>query len=164
MRSAWNRWKFHLSGLVLLASVWYGPGYVSGAHWANMGERVLEPRPVGPYTVTLGEVRAIPPRLDPYGRWIKDYNLILSPAAAKATKAAYLKVGKPRNLKAAGAILHGNPYRLHAHVPFPATFGPEDQLWLTIETWTGEVHQVSWSLGEALATLPAPPIRTAAAR
>lgn len=147
------RWKIGLSGLVLLASVWYGPGFISGAHWANPGERALAPVAIGPYTATLAEVRAIAPKLDPYGRRIKEYNLILSPEGAKAVRAAYLRVGKPRNLKGAGTMLRGNPYRLHADVPFPETYGPEDEIWLTMETWTGELHQVSWPLGQALAAM-----------
>ncbi|KJS42940.1 MAG: hypothetical protein VR70_03220 [Rhodospirillaceae bacterium BRH_c57] len=156
MRKTWTRWKFHLSALVLVASVWYGPGYISGAHWADMGERVLSPVAVGPYRATLSEAAVVAPERDPYGKLIKTYNVILSSEGARDVQAAYLRVGKPRSTKAAGAILHGNPYRLHAHVPFPDAFGPEDELWLTVETWTGEVHQTAWPLAEALGVLRAP--------
>lgn len=152
MRRSW----IYLSGLVLLASMWYGPGFVSGAHWANPGERALVAKAVGPFTAILVEPRTIPPRPDPYGRRLKDYTLVLSPAGAKAVKAAYLRVGKPRKLRAAGTLLDGNPYRLHAHLPFPETYGPDDAIWLTVETWSGEVHQVSWPLGQAMASLSEP--------
>lgn len=153
MRTTWNRWKFHLSALVLGASVFYGPGYVSGAHWAHMGERVLAPVAIGPFEVTLAEEVVSPPRRDPYGEILKDYNVILSAAGAKAVKAAWLHVGAPEAGRETGEMLGGNPYRLHGHVHFPETYGPDDTLWLTVETWSGDIHTASWSLGEALGVL-----------
>lgn len=153
MRTTWNRWKFHLSALVLGASVFYGPGYVSGAHWAHMGERVLPPAAIGPFEATLAEEVVGLPRLDPYGDLLKDYNVILSPEGAKAVKAAWLRVGPPASAEEHGDILGGNPYRLHGHVHFPETYGPDDVLWLTVETWGGERHATSWPLAEALGGL-----------
>jgi len=152
MRTVWNRWKYHLNALVLGAALVYAPGFVSGAHWADMGERVLEPKPIGPYAVILGEEVVAPPKRDAYGKLTKDYNIILSPDGAKAAKAAHLRVGEPGTPATDGVILNGNPYRLHAHVPFPETHGPDDELWLTVETWDGGVHQISWPLHAAMGT------------
>lgn len=157
MRKTWNRWKFHLSAMVLGASVFYGPGYVSGAHWADMGERVLAPAAIGPFKATLAEEVIAPPRRDPYGELLKDYNVILSPEGAKAVKAAWLRIGPPvfdeEHGHGHGEILGGNPYRLHGHVHFPDSYGADDLLWLTVETWDGDWHAASWPLAEALGVL-----------
>ncbi|MCY1427502.1 hypothetical protein D9M71_433510 [compost metagenome] len=64
-------------------------------------------------------------------------------------KATYLRIGKPRSLRAAGSIFFGAPYRMGTNVTIPKRTKADDQLWITMEGWDGSMHQASIPLGTA---------------
>jgi hypothetical protein len=65
------------------------------------------------------------------------------PACVDQVKAAYLRVGKPRNIRTAGALFSGTPYRQTAEMRIPDRTTADDVLWLTLEGWDGALHQAT---------------------
>ena len=64
-------------------------------------------------------------------------------------KAAYLRIGKPRSLRAAGVIFFGTPYRMGATLPIPERTKADAELWITLEGWDGSMHQAAIPLSQA---------------
>jgi len=64
-------------------------------------------------------------------------------------KAVYLRIGKPRSLRAAGTIFFGAPYRMGTNLPVPPRTRPDAQVWVTIEGWDGSMHQAAVPLAKA---------------
>lgn len=140
--SFWQRRKFYLNALLLLAPVYY--------FWQAMNpvaQPSLEQK-------TLGELSATPRPLDPYppylhdGVLVKDFRVDFCDGCIPRIRQAYLTAGDaPEGFPAdAEGVLHGNRFALHVHAPFPDTTDDDDRLWLTVETWDGEVLQTSWPL------------------
>lgn len=65
------------------------------------------------------------------------------PGLHSQVKATYLRIGKPRSLRAAGVIFFGSPYRMGTSVPIPPRTRPDAELWITMEGWDGSMHQAS---------------------
>lgn len=149
----WLRWRFRVSGLLLILPLAYLPQYFDSlalsAGTKGLGEREVGSRTAGPWTVSLAEWQVEPPRSDGPAGYLKTFSLALCEPCISDVKAAYLRVGKPRSLRAAGALLSGSPYRLLTSVTIPERAGPDADLWLTLEGWDGSVHQVSWPLADA---------------
>ncbi|MGF1710208.1 PepSY domain-containing protein [Vibrio kagoshimensis] len=61
-------------------------------------------------------------------------------------KFMYVDFKKPRTLRAPGFVIHGVTGNLAAHVVVPKKLPTDAKLWLTIEDWSGEFYQASWSL------------------
>jgi len=142
-RYLWDRLKFHASALVLVVPALFLGDYLFRADVPR------PPAPVrgidlaaGPFTLTLGESSAALPGAVG-GGWTKSYDLRLCPGCAERIKGLYLRVGKPRNLRAAGALFGGNPFRLAASVQMPADVRADAELWVTIETWDGQTSSAS---------------------
>jgi hypothetical protein len=108
---------------------------------------------VGPWAFTLAELDANAPKQGKSGAVQKVFALRFAEAAFLQIRAAYLRARQPRSLKAAGIPLRsdrnmsrglsfqGN--RLHmARILIP----PEEQLWLTVEGWNGEIHQTAMEI------------------
>ncbi|ALG73507.1 hypothetical protein VY88_21945 [Azospirillum thiophilum] len=144
MRRLWQRGKFHLSALMLLVPLPFLPNYFS-------------PKPI----FAPPEIRrdltagAFPLRLVTYdeaphwggnGERMKEYRIHLRPADIDRVRGVFLRVGKPRNLRAAGALGFGNPYEREAEVAVPAEPAGTEELWVTVEDWNGQVHQASTPL------------------
>lgn len=66
--------------------------------------------------------------------------------ALESIKFFYIKVGKPRNLRVPGFLIHGPMGSKHAHYKLPRKIPEDAELWLTAITWAGDVHQVHWPL------------------
>ena len=77
------------------------------------------------------------------------FNAALCQACIPQVKATYLRIGKPRSLRAAGVIFFGSPYRMGTSVPIPPRTRPDAELWITMEGWDGSMHQASIPLAEA---------------
>ncbi|MDC7986053.1 hypothetical protein PQJ75_20175 [Rhodoplanes sp. TEM] len=148
-RRLWRRSRYHLNGLVLLAPLALTPVYLADQPVPGLGARVLPERAVGPFTVTLAEVSTAPPRTDHDGGRVKDYAARFCDGGRGRIRTAVLHVGAVPPEQPGEDILHGNPARLHAHVPFPETVTGDQGLWLTVETWDGQVFAISWPLAEA---------------
>ena len=80
---------------------------------------------------------------------MKSFNAALSDSSIDQVKAAYLRIGKPRSLRAAGVIFFGTPYRMGATLPIPERTKADAELWITFEGWDGSMHQASIPLSQA---------------
>ncbi|MCG5241847.1 hypothetical protein [Azospirillum doebereinerae] len=145
---AWQRNKFHLSALMMLVPLPFLPGYFSAKPIFAPPE-IHRAVSVGPFPITLVTFDQAPHR-GPAGDLVKDYSIRLQPADLDRVRGVFLRVGKPRNLRAAGALGFGNPYEREAEVAMPANPTGTEELWLTVEDWTGTVHQTSLPLAEVL--------------
>lgn len=152
----WKRWRFYLSVLLLILPLAYLPRYfddlaLSGGE-RGLGQRELGELAVGPWSVRLAEWRIEPPRRDGSAGHMKAFTLAQCKECIGSIKAAYLRVGKPRSLRTAGALFSGSPYRQMASVLIPEQTAPDADLWLTLEGWDGSMHQARMPLSKASPT------------
>jgi hypothetical protein len=149
----WHRWKFHLSALLLIVPVAYLQTYFTEVEMnrgqKGLGEREIGEKQVGPWTVKLAEDRLWEPLGNKEFGYTQGFNLSLCEACIPEIRAAYIRVGKPRSLRTAGAVFFGSPYRMSAGMVIPERTRHDDDLWLTVEGWDGSVHHASWTLAEA---------------
>jgi hypothetical protein len=129
----------------LRASVLSREGFV---RQKGLGEREIGAMQVGPWSVRLAEFRLVEPEAEGRAGYTKIFALALCPAC-DAVKAAYLRAGKPRNIRTAGALFSGTPYRQTAEIRIPETAGADDILWLTLEGWDGALHQATIPIRDA---------------
>ncbi len=145
--SLWRRWRFHLSALVLIVPIISAPSFFHESALFDgrkgLGEREIGELQVGPWTVRLAEFRVAEPESEGRAGYAKTFALSLCPACVDDVKAAYLRVGPPRNIRTAGALFSGAPYRQMAEVRIPERTAADDVLWLTLEGWDGTLHQVT---------------------
>lgn len=153
LRQFWLRWRFHLNVLLILIPLGFMPRYFadmalfSGS--SGLGERGIGEVQVGPWSLKLAEWRIEPPHDEGPAGFMKDFNAALCQACIPQVKATYLRIGKPRSLRAAGVIFFGSPYRMGTSVPIPPRTRPDAELWITMEGWDGSMHQASIPLAEA---------------
>ena len=147
------RWRFHLCLLILLVPVFFFSASLheqqldSGQQ--GLGMRELPAKAVGPWSVRLAEKTLMAPTADGAAGHVKPFVAAFCQDCVPQIRAAYLRIGKPRNLRAAGALFYGSLYRTEAYLVVPPTLKQANQIWLTVEGWDGSVHQVSWPLAEA---------------
>lgn len=149
----WHKWRFHLNILLLLIPLGFMPKYFSEAALfrgdTGLGEREIGEIQVGPWSLRLAELRDEGPRADGPTGYLKSFNAALCDACIEPVKATYLRIGKPRSLRAAGVIFFGTPYRMGASVPVPEKTKTDAELWITMEGWDGSLHQASIPLSQA---------------
>jgi hypothetical protein len=149
----WLKWRFHLNVLLLLIPLGFMPKYFSEAALfrgdTGLGEREIGEVQVGPWSLRLAEFRDEAPRPNGPAGPMKHFNAALCQACISQVKATYLRIGKPRSLRAAGVIFFGSPYRMGALLPVPAKTQPDAELWITLEGWDGSMHQASIPLSQA---------------
>ena len=152
LRAFWLKWRFHINLLLLLVPLGFMPKYFADAALfrgdSGLGEREVGEVQVGPWSLTLAELRNEAPRPDPAGP-MKSFNAALCKECVKQVKATYLRIGKPRSLRAAGVIFFGTPYRMGAALPVPERTSPDAELWITMEGWDGSMQQASIPLSQA---------------
>ncbi|MGB3865631.1 MAG: thiamine pyrophosphate-binding protein [Xanthobacteraceae bacterium] len=145
--SLWQRWRFHLSALVLIVPVAFAPAFFHENALFDgkkgLGEREIGEIAVGPWSVRLAEFRVVEPDAEGRAGYAKEFTLALCPACVDSVKAAYLRVGQPRNVRVAGALFSGTPYRQTAEIRIPERTTADDKLWLTLEGWDGTLHQAA---------------------
>lgn len=119
----WHKWRFHLNILLLLIPLGFMPKYFSDAALfrgdVGLGEREIGEIQVGPWSLRLAELRNEAPRPDGPAGYLKGFNGALCNTCVEQVKATYLRIGKPRSLRAAGVIFFGTPYRMGASLPVP---------------------------------------------
>ncbi|SDF05078.1 thiamine pyrophosphate-binding protein [Phytopseudomonas seleniipraecipitans] len=149
----WYKWRFHINVLLVIIPLAFMPKYFADVALfrgtSGLGERTIGEVPVGPWAIRLAEFRAAPPELDGPAGYMKAFNGALCAECASQVKATYLRIGKPRSLRAAGGIFFGTAHRMGATVPLPARTKPNAELWITMEGWDGSVHQASVPLEQA---------------
>ncbi|TBU90602.1 thiamine pyrophosphate-binding protein [Phytopseudomonas dryadis] len=149
----WYKWRFHINILLVIIPLAFMPKYFKDVALfrgtSGLGEREAGEVVVGPWSLRLAEFRAEPPTLDGPAGYMKSFNAALCQACAGQVKATYLRIGKPRSLRAAGAIFFGSAYRMGATVPLPPRTKPDAELWITMEGWDGSMHQAAIPLQQA---------------
>ncbi|MDN4546603.1 thiamine pyrophosphate-binding protein [Pseudomonas sp. C32] len=152
LRVFWHKWRFHLNILLLLIPLGFMPKYFADEALQRgdngLGEREVGEVQVGPWSLRLAELRNEAPLNSPSGH-MKNFNAALCDACIDQVKATYLRIGKPRSLRAAGVIFFGTPYRMSAQLPVPDKTKTDAQLWITMEGWDGSMHQASIPLNQA---------------
>ncbi len=143
----WRRWRFHLSALLLIVPIVSAPAFFHEGALLNgkkgLGEREIGEVQVGPWSVRLAEFQVAEPDAEGRAGHAKTFVLALCPACVDEVKAAYLRVGPPRNIRTAGALFSGTPYRQTAEIRIPERTAADDLLWLTLEGWDGALHQAT---------------------
>ncbi len=83
---------------------------------SGLGEREIGEIQVGPWSLRLAELRNEAPRLTGPAGYMKGFNIALCERCRDQVKAIYLRLGKPRSLRAAGAIFlrHAVPHGRNA--------------------------------------------------
>ena len=149
----WRQWRFHLNILLLLVPLGFMPKYFAEASLfrgdSGLGEREIGTVHAGPWSLQMAELRDEAPRPDGPAGYMKSFNAALCDTCAEQVKATYLRIGKPRSLRAAGVIFFGTPYRMGATVPIPPRTKGDAELWITLEGWDGSMHQASIPLSQA---------------
>lgn len=149
----WYRWRYRLSALLLVIPIVTFAGYFDRlaffAGAKGLGERELGVVDVGPWSVRMAEWQVQEPYRDGEAGYIKLFSMALCEACVSQVKAAYVRVGKPRTLRAAGGLFFGTPYLQQASVRIPENADADAELWITLEGWDGSVHQAAIPLSEA---------------
>jgi|AGTN01.2.fsa_nt_gi hypothetical protein len=148
MRRFWQRGKFHLSALVMLVPLPFLPRYLAEKP-PPVAPEIHRQVAVGPFALGLVTLDR-PPYRGSAGERMKDYDVRFQPGDMESIRGVFLRVGKPRNLRTAGALAGGGVYRQHAHVMLPDQLSGSEDLWLTVEKWDGTVHQASVPLADVL--------------
>ncbi|MFJ4348636.1 thiamine pyrophosphate-binding protein [Pseudomonas sp. NPDC089401] len=153
LKQWWLKWRFHLNILLILIPLGFMPKYFADAKLfrgdAGLGVNLISAIPVGPYTLDLAELRDEAPRADGPAGYFKAFNAALCKACVADVKAVYLRIGKPRSLRAAGTIFFGSPYRMATNLPIAPRTRADAQIWISIEGWDGSLHQASVPLSKA---------------
>ncbi len=149
----WCKWRFHLNILLLLIPLGLMPKYFADQALfrgdAGLGEREVGEIQVGPWSLRLAEMRNEAPQLSGASGYLKSFNAALCEACTDKVKATYLRIGKPRSLRAAGVIFFGTPYNMGASLQIPPKTKPDAELWITLEGWDGSMHQAGIPLSKA---------------
>ncbi len=141
----WQRHKFKLNGLVLLLPLWF-----------LYDSLTPEFPPVWP-AQQLGQFEIAPMPLDlkqPYAhhdQYVKDFYLSFSQGDIASIRQGYLNIGPvplplPELQQDEEGILHGSRHGQHVHAIAPPQLAVTDKVWLTLQTWQGEVLTTSWPL------------------
>lgn len=146
----WLKWRFHLNILLVLIPLGLMPGYLKDAALfrgdTGLGEREIGLVKVGPWSITLAELRDDIPQQDGPAGYLKSINAALCLACKDQVKAIYLRLGKPRNIRTAGHIFFGSPYRMGTSISIPEKTQSDALVWITMEGWDGSLHQASLPL------------------
>ncbi len=153
LKQFWLKWRFHLNILLLLIPLGFMPKYFADARMFRgengLGVHQISGIQVGRWSLDLAELRNEAPRANGPAGHFKTFNAALCKTCDDGVKAIYLRIGKPRSLRAAGAIFFGTPYRMSTSLPIPPRTRPDADIWITIEGWDGSVHQASVPLAKA---------------
>lgn len=156
-RQRWLRWRFHLCVLVLLVPVFFFTSSMNeerlDSGLRGLGMRELPEQSVGPWRVRLAEKTLMAPTADGEAGHTKPFVAAFCQVCIPEIRAAYLRIGKPRNVRSAGALFYGSLYRSDVQLVIPPTLRSADRIWLTVEGWDGSVHQTSWPIETASPTL-----------
>lgn len=152
-RQLWLKWRFHLNILLILIPLGFMPKYFADMRLfrgeGGLGQHIQADIPIGRWSVSLAEMRDEPPLADGPAGYFKTFNAALCATCNEGVKAIYLRIGKPRSLRAAGSILFGPQYRMVSSLPIPVRTGPDAHIWITLEGWDGKMYQASVPLADA---------------
>ena len=143
--SFWQRQKYKLSGLVLLLPLWFlyqslTPVFPPAWPAQQVGGFEIAPMPLN-----------LEPPYAHHDEYVKDFYLTFSQGDISNIRQGYLTIG-PTALPLAQlqqgdeGILHGSRHGQHVHAIAPKTLSASDKVWLTLQTWQGDILTTSWDL------------------
>ena len=149
--SFWQRHKYKLNGLVLLLPFWFlyqslTPEFPPAWPAQQVGEFEIAPMPLN-----------LKPPYAHHDQYVKDFFLTFGQGDISHIRQAYINIG-PQPLPLAQlqqgeeGILHGSRHGQHVHAIAPKTLSASDKVWLTLQTWHGEMLIASWELPKQLLT------------
>lgn len=147
----WHRYKFLLSGLILIL-----PAIFLYQSLNPVFPDPLAEQQVGDYVVV-----PMPYDLDPAymhdGVYVKDFLLTFKQGDIASIRQAFLNMGeKPFSLQSIKlaeseeGFLHGNRHGQHVHALVADTLSEQDSIWLTIENWNGTTHTARWPIPKSM--------------
>ncbi|MCE1118719.1 MULTISPECIES: thiamine pyrophosphate-binding protein [Pseudomonas] len=149
----WHKWRFHLNILLILIPLGFMPKYFADASLfrgdSGLGANAIHDIQVGRWSLDLAELFDEAPRAQGPAGHFKSFNAALCSTCTEGVKAIYLRVGKPRSLRAAGTIFFGAPARMSTSLPIPPRTRADADIWITIEGWDGKMYQASVPLAKA---------------
>ncbi|MBA1147231.1 hypothetical protein H0Z60_09170 [Ectothiorhodospiraceae bacterium WFHF3C12] len=138
------RWKYLINGLVLLAPVYF----LYDMFTPPSGQEPLPEQRFGAsFTATPTPADSEPPYAHE-GQLFKDFSVVFCEGCLERIRTAYLIVSDdPPPLPEDGlGVIHGHGPTKHVHVPYPPEREQDERLWLTVQSWTGEIYRTSWSM------------------
>jgi len=145
----WQRHKYKLNGLILILPLIFlyqslNPVFPDAWEAQQVGAFEIAPMPLD-----------LKPPYAHHDEFVKDFLLIFSKGQISDIRQGYVNIGKnalPLASLQQGdeGILHGGRHGQHVHAIAPPRFVPGDKLWLTIQTWQGDVLVLSWPIPDTL--------------
>lgn len=141
----WHRNKFKLTGLLLILPFYFlyqslNPVFPDAWQVKQIGEFEVSPMPYNLEKPYLHD-----------GHFTKDFFITFSKGKVNGIRQAYFYINaEPLSLtvleKGDAGILHGSQHGQEVHAISPKIIKPHDKAWLTIQTWSGEQLETSWTL------------------
>ena len=126
------------------------PAWIGFNAWKMSEQAVLRDDAIhgqiGPWTFVIAEEDREPPKLVAGNTPIKEFHLRFCEACDRDIRAAYLKIRKPRSLRAAGLAFQGARWTREVAIYIPPAARLEEQIWLTVESKTGEVYHQAFDI------------------
>ena len=147
----WNKYKFLLSGLVLILPIVFlyqslNPVFPDALPEATVGEYTIVPMPYD-----LG------PAYQHDGVYVKDFLLTFTAGDINNIRQAYLNIGSEAATildiqKSTGeeGFLHGSKHGQHVHGIAKPKLTAKDSIWLTIQNWNGEILTTRWEIPQVM--------------
>ncbi|MFT4053337.1 MAG: DUF3325 domain-containing protein [Novosphingobium sp.] len=101
---------------------------------------------VGPWTFTFAETERDGPELADMDVPMKNYRLRFCEACDDEILRVYLKVNRPRAMRASGVAFDGARWERSVEIQLPSNLSAASELWLTAVGKNGAVHRISWPM------------------
>lgn len=143
----WNRYRFLLSGLLLVLPVLFFYQSMNPGFPPLLPEKEIGSYKVAPMPFDLEQ------SYQHDGVYVKDFLFFFSSGDLAGIRQAFVNIGDkalPLKIieqgKGEEGILHGSPYGKHVHALATPSIEKGHKLWLTIEQWDGSVLKTSWGV------------------
>ena len=139
------RKRYWLNAILLILPVWYiykafNPTFPDSLPVIDVGSYSLSAMPYN---------EDAPYQHD--GIYVKDFLVLFQKGDVDNIRQAFVNIGKnPIAIADAEGhelgILHGSKYGKEVHALAQAALSADDKVWITLQTWDGEVYQGAWPL------------------
>jgi hypothetical protein len=135
-------------GLLILVLVAL-PAWVVLNAWKMSEQAVLRADAIhgqiGPWTFVIAEENQDGPEFF-LGTPVKEFHLRFCEVCDSEIRAAYLKIRKPRSLRASGLAFHGARWTREVAISIPPAAALTDKIWLTVESKSGEIYHQAFDI------------------
>jgi len=135
---------------LLVLALFAVPAWLGFNAWKMSEQAVLRDDAIhgqiGPWTFVMAEESQDVPEKFAWDTPVKEFHLRFCEACDSEIRAAYLKFRKPRSLRAAGLAFHGARWTREVAIYIPPAARLEDQIWLTVESKSGEVYHQAFDI------------------